>query len=316
MAISNNPTKTRTIENNWIREINKRWRAFKLSAVEQLKLANASANAGNSDPFRIIGNDANFVLSPALQRTFMVFLQSEIDRLLLGTPEAPNWQAVYQSQSYQRGLDTTRASLVSQGAGLIPTPTEVAASIDLPAFTATPSLGTGIASSAPIHRDALEFLFTRSYDSLEGWTDAMARQTRQILFDGIEQGQGIDEVVRNMVDRIDVSRSRARLIARTETIQAFQRSATNETERAGEELNIEILMRWLTVRDNKVRHQHAIWHGTLATPKENRGRISVSPWNCRCGQAPVIPAANTEKKRKKFAKERKLLLKMDLKGKK
>jgi SPP1 gp7 family putative phage head morphogenesis protein len=136
----------------------------------------------------------------------------------------------------------------------------------------------------------------------------MARETRQILFEGVQQGKGIDDVVRDMRARIDVSKSRARVIARTETIQAYQRSGTNEAERASVELGEEVLMRWLTVRDIRVRHLHATWHGTLATPKENRARINVSPWNCRCAQAPVIPEANTEKKRKKFKKEREALL--------
>ena len=139
----------------------------------------------------------------------------------------------------------------------------------------------------------------------------MATETRQILFDGIAQGKGIDDVVRDMVARIDVSRSRARVIARTETIQAFQLSSTNETARAAEEIGEEILLRWLTARDGRVRHLHAGWHGTLVTPKDNLARINVSPWNCRCAQAPVIPEANTRAKQKKFDKERKQLLSIE-----
>lgn len=304
MAITSNPTRTRTIESNWGREINKRWREFKKTVIPALIRLNAG------DSILVINKGAVFDISASQQRTYMAFLQREINRLLLGTPEPPNWQAQYQAQAYQRGIESTRAALISQGAQIIPTGEEILAAVDLPTFTAIPSLGTGAAIGvrAPIHTDALEFLFTRSYESLNGWTDAMAKETRQILFDGVAQGKGIDEVVRDMTARMDVSRTRARVIARTETIQAFQRSTTLETERAGEEIGEEILLRWLTVKDGRVRHLHASWHGTLTTPKANLARINRSPWNCRCAQAPVISDANTEKKQKKFDKERKLLL--------
>ncbi len=304
MTLSRNPTRTRTIEANWTRQINKRWAAFKRNAVSTLKEM-------NKEDGQIINKGAVFNLSASQQRTYMAFLQREIDRLLLGTRQAPNWQAIYQAQAYQKGLDNTRQNLISQGASLVLTEAERLQSLNLTPFTATSSLGTGITSSAPIHQDALEFLFNRSYDSLKGWTDDMSKQTRQILFDGVAQGKGIDEVVREMTARINVSKTRARVIARTETIQAYQRSNTNETARASEEIGEEILLRWLTARDSRVRHLHATWHGTLTTPKDNLKRINVSPWNCRCAQTPVIPEANTKKKQKKFDKERKQLLTLE-----
>jgi len=309
MAIDKNPTKTRTIEANWKRQINKRWRAFKDSAVSELRLINAK----NIDPFGITNKGALFNLDARQQRVYMAFLQRQIDELLMGSTEAPNWQAIYQRQAYERGLDNARRNLLSQGASLVPTMEEVIESQQLSQFTAIPSLGTSVVSSAPIHQDALEFLYNRSYDSLKGWTDAMAKQTRQILFDGIAQGKGIDEVVREMTARIDVSRSRARVIAQTETIQAYQQSNTNEAQRASDELGIEVGLRWLTVMDSRVRHLHANWHGTIVTPKKNRARINESPWNCRCAQSPVVPGANTDAKKKKFAKERKQLLSVERK---
>ena len=307
MALSSNPTKTRTIEANWLREINKRWRLFTGRMIDALRAANDNTNGSN---FPLINQGAVFDLSASQQRTFMEFMQLQIDRLLMASDQPPNWQAQYQLQSYQRGVESARRHLLAQSATLVRTAEEVAQAALLGDFTAVPSLGAANVT-APIHQDALEFLFTRSYDKLNGWTDAMATETRQILFDGVAQGKGIDDVVREMVKRIDVSRTRARVIARTEVIQAFQQSNTNEAERASEEIGEVILLRWLTVRDNRVRHLHATWHGTLATPKENKVRIGISPQNCRCGVAPVIPEANTKAKQKKFDKERKQLLMLE-----
>jgi SPP1 gp7 family putative phage head morphogenesis protein len=302
MATSKNPTKTLSIEKAWIRDISRRWSRFKKSSINLLNDMNQQSLAINkAQPFQ---------LDPSQIRIYMSFIENQISRLLLESGQAPNWQSAYQAQSYQRALEVTRAQLISQGADIVRTQEEIRQGLALQPMTATPSLSTGLATQ-PIHQNALQFLFTRSYDSLKGWTDALSRETRQILVDGIEQGQGIREVRKNIVDRIGVSRSRAELIARTETIQAYQRGASNEGARLEEELGEKILMRWVTARDSRVRHTHANWHGTLATPQDNFKRIQVSPWNCRCSQIATIEDAITPAKEKRFKKERKALLMME-----
>ncbi len=306
MTTAENPTRTLTIERAWLRDINKRWRTFSVVVLDELRALNNQAIATNAaKPFE---------MSPAQIRTYMVFLEAQINQILLGAPPGAeiNWQARYQLASYERSLRASRASLKAQGASLVATAQEILSAQGIAQFTATPSLVTAqIGNFPPIHSDALEFLFTRSFKSLKGWTDAMATETSQILFDGASQGQGITEIVRKMRQRIDVSKSRAQLIASTEVIQAFQIAGTREAERASEELGEEVLLRWLTSRDGLVRHLHAEWHGTLATPADNSTRINKSPWRCRCSQAPVIAEANTEANDKKFAKQRKALLKLE-----
>jgi SPP1 gp7 family putative phage head morphogenesis protein len=239
----------------------------------------------------------------------MEFLEMEIQRILLGTTSAPNWQSDYQLQAYMRGIERTRAQLIAQGASLVPTAEEIQLAAGLPVFTAVASLGGQ--PDGPIHQDALEFLFTRSYNSLKNWTDKMAQEVRQALFDGVSEGLSIQETTRNILKRVDVTRSRARLIAQTETIQAYQISSSNEIERSSQELDEEIFMRWLTRLDGRVRHLHAKWHGKLMTTREYRKNINISPYNCRCGNAPVIAEANTKKKQDRFDEERKKLLTLE-----
>ena len=300
MALTKNPTRTRTIEKAWQREINRRWRAYKKLTIEALESANNQAIQTNAiKPFEL---DASQI------RTYMTFIDNQIGRLLLETIQAPNWQAKYQLQSYQRSLEVTRAQLISQGASIIRTQEEIAAGLALQPLTAVPSLAAGVTVTQPIHQDALQFLFTRSYDSLKGWTDKLSIETRQILVDGLEQGKGIRELTKNITDRIDVSKSRAELIARTETIQAYQRGATTEARRLEEEIGEDILMRWVSAEDSRVRLLHASYHGTLVTPEQNFERIGRSPWNCRCAQVATIAEAITPKKEEKFKKERKRLM--------
>ena len=304
MTITRNPTRTRAIERAWLSEVNRRWALFRRIVVARLRSDNETGGlaANAEDVFR---------MSSAQQRAYMAYLDVQIDAVLLGARETPdgtvNWQARYQAEAYMRGLETTRAALLAQGASIVPTETERLAAQGFQAFTATPALSVGVAAG-PIHQDALAFISNRSYIDLKGWTDAMSKQTRAILFDAVAQGKGIDKVVREMTERIDVSRSRARLIARTETNQAYGRSVIAETSRAAAELNEPVGLRWLTARDTRVRHLHAEWHGVVMTPEQAARNKNVSPWGCRCGFAPVIAEADTPAKTARFKAEREQLL--------
>lgn len=302
MAISANPTQTITFEKNWNRQINSRWRAFKKNVVNSL----IDLNKSNTT---IINRNDPFILDASQQRIYMQFFDAQIQSLLIVTDAAPNWQAEYQLQSYQRGYQSTRDALISQGASLAPTVAEQLAAQSLSAQTFLSAESIAVAfNSIPAHQEALSFLFNRSYTRLKNWTDRLSDETRDILFNAVREGRGIDEVVRDMVKRIDVSRSRARAIAQTEINQAYSRSSITEVQRASEELGIDINIRWLTKRDTSVRHTHAILHGVVMSPERASSVKTTDGVNCRCGLAPVIPGANTESKQAKFARERQQLL--------
>lgn len=302
MALSANPTRTRVIERAWHREVNRRWAEFTDNVVKRLVQANEASTLtvnAPSDPF---------VLSPTQQRVYMAYLEQEIQRLLLETEQAPNWQGSYQLQSYERGLQQVRASLMRQGAGIVPTALERATAEGLKPFSATPALSTTSIPGGSIHADALEFLYERSYTSLKGWTDALARETRQILFAGVEAGDGVGEIAKKLTERIAVSRSRALVIARTETNQAYSRASIAEVKRASAETGEGIELRWITARDSRVRQEHAEVHGIVMDTTRASYIKTTDGVNCRCALAPVVPGTDTVKRRDRFTRERSTLL--------
>lgn len=248
-----------------------------------------------------------FVMSVGQQRVYMAFVEQEIDRLLLGVPNAGNWQARYELQSYQQALEQVRGELMRQGAQIVPTEVERLTAQGLTPFSATPTLGTG-PTTAPVHREALEFLYTRSYESLQGWTSALSRETRQILFDGVELGEQSRVIARKLQERINVSEVRARRIAQTETNQAYSRSSIAEIDRAAEETGEDIRTRWITARDSRVRHTHAELHGQVMTTDEARRIKTEDGINCRCALIPVVPGTNTMKRQARYDAERQQLL--------
>lgn len=338
MAISNNPTKTRGIEKAWRREINKRWATFTRDTIRELRATGGftvnhsgvnvsdkleQINALHAEPVkdmvelnvvddkvRALMNECEGIMTNAFEadasqlRAYIAFFQDKIDELLLGT-----WQDKYQRRAYNLAITRANAALRRQGArvGIRPADRLLAARIQ--SFTATASLGiTAIDLAAfPLHQETLEFLFTRSFEALEGLTVDLARQVRIILFNGVEQGLGIAELTRQIRDRIDVSRSRARLIAQTETIQAFQRGTINQAQLASEFIGEEVKLRWDTRRDSLVRPLHVGFHGQIMTQAEARKKINISPFNCRCGLSPIIMEVDTPELRATLAAERRQL---------
>lgn len=304
MAISHNPTHTARIEAAWRANIRRRWGLFKRRVLAALKQT-------QEQPQPLLVNvDDPFVMSPEQQRIYMAYVQQQIDELLLGTPEAPNWQAQYQLESYQRALTEIRTQLMSQGAAIVPTTSERLAAEGLEVFTATPTIATGPIAQ-PVHREALEFLYLRSYESLQGWTAQLSRETRNILFNGVLGGENPNTVADEISRRIDVSASRARTIAQTEINQAYSRAAIAEVTRASDEVGEEIKVRWITARDSRVRHRHAEVHGVVMDTDRAQGIKINDGINCRCALAPVVPGTNTAKRQRRFTKEREQLLALE-----
>lgn len=295
MSKTNNPTRTLSIEKRWIKEITRSYSSFNRDVSEKLQEYSKGMQTN-----AVIG------LNVEQQKLFMSWLLTRIEELT-GEPAPLNWQNQYQLESYIRAVESTRQSLISQGADISLTDAEIVQSQGFE-FTATATLGS--ASVAPaIHQDALEFLFTRSYESLKGWNDALAKEVRQITFDAVKNGEGITETTKKIKERTGVAKSRAELIARTETISAYREGSISETERAAQELDEELKMRWITALDGRVRHLHATFHGTIDTPEETRRKGAISPFNCRCSQIPVIPGVNdTEKRNAKYSEQRKQML--------
>jgi len=343
MAISNNPTKTRGIEKAWRREINKRWATFTRDTIRELRAVGGftvnnspgynhinvsdklkQINALHATPvknmqevneidlkIRSIMDECETIMvnafeaDPSQLRAYIAFFQEKIDELLLGT-----WQEKYQRRAYNLAITRANAALRRQGARLKITTADRALAARIQTFTATASLGiTAIDLAAfPLHQETLEFLFTRSFEALEGLTVDLARQVRIILFNGVEQGLGIAELTRQIRDRINVSRSRARLIAQTEIIQAFQRGTINQSQLASEFIGEEVKLRWDTRRDSRVRPLHVEFHGQIMTQAEARKKINISPFRCRCGLSPIIMEADTPELRSQLAEERRQLI--------
>ena len=301
MSISN-PSGTLTIESNWIRDARRRYRALDRALISRLE----------GDLF------INANLSTERQVAFMLWLEIELAKIT-GASGAQGWQAKYIEQVYVRAIARQQASIAAQGGAAIAADVSLLAGFT--GFTATPSLTTAydaaMVARMPIHQDALAHIFTKSYETLKGWNDTLARDVRQISFDAVKSGIGTRHLSKQIREATGVTRRRAELIARTETGQAYKESAINEIDRLSDVAKEPLDCRWISALSTTTRHRHASWHGEVISTEEARKRKSgeyqkSDIFNCKCTIIPVVPGfGDTDAKNAKFDAQREIYMKKE-----
>lgn len=133
----------------------------------------------------------------------------------------------------------------------------------------------------------IELIYTRAYNDLVGVTDAMGQKMSRILAEGLAKGEGPYKIARTMSNSIkNLTRTRAELIARTETIYAHAEGQLDAYELLGVE-NVNAEVEWTTAGDGKVCDECASMEGQVYSIDEARGMIPLHP-NCFIdGQVPI-----------------------------
>jgi SPP1 gp7 family putative phage head morphogenesis protein len=115
----------------------------------------------------------------------------------------------------------------------------------------------------------------------------MDKQISRTLANGLAEGRGPMEIARSLVDRVEkIGVTRARMLARTETIASHAQASLNTYEEAGLE-GVQVEAEFATAQDNKVCPECQALEGRTFTMQEAQGVIPVHP-NCRCAWLPVV----------------------------
>lgn len=153
--------------------------------------------------------------------------------------------------------------------------------------------------NTPVHQEALQTLYTRNFQELQGVTDAMNQQISRELADGFAQGWSPTKMARNTTDRVDaVGKYRATLLARTETIRAHSTSTLNRFEEFGTE-QVTIQAEWSTAGDRRVCPICQTLEGRVMTIEEARTetfqfQASESQPSSLSGSYPIQPPAHPQ----------------------
>ena len=191
-----------------------------------------------------------------------------------------HWTGTYIEAAYRRGVDDAGTMLRRLGIASADELTD-AEQIDF--------------ARLPVHSDAIQSMWRRQFSELDGITDAVAQEVRRELADGLIEGVGSEELAGRLNDRVDaIGMTRARTLARTETVRAHNEAALARYERHGVE-EVETVVELLTAEDARVCEECEALSETGGPNNDGTWPIDeahnvlpVHP-NCRCT---FVPSSN------------------------
>lgn len=91
-------------------------------------------------------------------------------------------------------------------------------------------------SRTPTDQKTIDILEQRNFSGLDGITDEMSKNITRTITDDVLAGKGVEKIARDIDEDIDgIGRTRARVLARTETMYAFNTSAKVQYDKMGVE---------------------------------------------------------------------------------
>jgi len=273
------PTRTGLIQRQFLRDINKRL-ALLYIKIRELIVDEDAFGLKERTPLVLMQEPRRFAFQTSAQklRTFQRWLKEQVDQGILevsgeGIPGKP-WTYKYVQSAYRKGV--TRAYMDMNKEALAVSPEW---------YMGSRAQFIQTTLNLPAYMSMVQLLGTRSFEQLRGISATMSQQLNRIMAMGLAHGWGPLRIARDMKEQISgLSISRARMIARTETINAHAVGQLNAFRLLGiEELGI--MAEWSTAGDEKVCSECGELEGQTFTIDEAEGMIPLHP-NCRCAWIP------------------------------
>jgi SPP1 gp7 family putative phage head morphogenesis protein len=272
------PTRTGGVRRRFLSDLNRRLAKL---AADIRKLIVEEDAFGLVPRTRVVSLAQQFAFATDANklRAFHQWLQTQVDAGFLtvsgkGKPGQP-WTYEYVDSAYRQGMlraytDTHKAALATIPAWYVGSREQ---------FMRT-------AFMQPIAMDDLELLSTRTYEQLKGITSAMSQQLSRTLSTALVSGWGAEKTAREIRKTISgISRTRARMLARTELIHAHAEGQLDSFSLLGVQ-KLDILAEWSTAGDDLVCKRCYKKEGRVYTIDEARGMIPLHP-DCRCSWLPA-----------------------------
>ena len=293
------PTRTLTLRNAFVRDMNRRFRII----TAMIRKAVIQEDVLGLRPFTQQVNTPGrrafaFPRSADKVDAFMRWLDQQVEKELLevrtfqrvGSSVENAWTDIYIYDSYKRGVMRARYELRKAG-------------------YAAPTIGEsgGIEAilSSPFHVDRVGLLYTRTFSGLKGITATMDTQISRILAQGIADGDNPvllgrkliatingsgmgDLAITDSLGRFVPAQRRAQMLARTEVIRAHHEANMQEYANWGvDEFELIAEFKMVTAGDHRVCSRcEAIARQGPYSFDYARGLVPVHP-SCRCV---VIPS--------------------------
>lgn len=270
------PSKTTTLRQAFMRSMARRILALK-RGIRKWLVEEDEPGLVPWKPFKlsIHKKTFQFTSSPDKILAFRQWFQRQVNEGILEVDQREQpWSNEYVNSAYRKGLVH---SYLEGKRGLL---------TDARAYSATEREFLREAFASPETTSKIQMIYTRTYNNLKGFSDAMSTQTSRILADGLAKGLHPEQIAEDMFFSIDgLSQKRAMVIARTEVIHAHAEGQLDGYEKLGvEQVGAEV--EWSTAGDSRVCERCSTMEGVIYKIEEARGKIPLHP-NCRCAWIPI-----------------------------
>lgn len=283
------PSHTTVLRNRFVRDVNKRWNVIKRDI--RISIVNNDCFGIQPDILRIFTpipiKAFEFLRTSEKVSRFMSWLQQQEDAGILKMIRRPGaaiesaWSDIYIESAYAKGIRRSYTELNKAGY-----------------ITQIPIGGIRAAMSHPIHADRVGIIYSRTFEDLKSVTAVMNAQSRRLITDGLTSGlaRGIAEgknpriiareLYKDVANRVDkIGKVRARMIARTEVLNAHNEALHAQYQRTQEQLGIPIFID-VSLGANPCPICIDLEAGGPYPLEVTRGMLPAHP-NCVCVPIPV-----------------------------
>lgn len=228
----------------------------------------------------------------ALRRLFITYRKSAIEAFYELVDTRAELSTISELAAADVDIITLDKTLRQLGVQLVTSGQEITEQQSLKSYTSGTKFGSmalkrvgveAVIGVGPADWRVIDALKVRNLSALRGITDEMNKQIVRELTDGINLGESIPKLRNRLAGRIDhIGKTRATVMARTETIEAFSRGTELRYAQAGIKE-----MEWLTAQDERVCEFCGPLDGDVFSIKSNHPRPPLHP-QCRCALLPVV----------------------------
>lgn len=243
--------------------IRKRWAGLQ---VDVLAIFDRIPIYGRNDDARQPAERTIYALTPDEAAATSQALQDALDRWIGAERDVKHvlWWEPYPEEALQLGTAQSVANLTQLS----------------PAYAAARSLQTVVFSQP--YRNRVAMAQIKSYEHWTGITAGMRSELSQIIGRAVVDGKAPRDVRREIMDRLDVSRSKALEYAQTDITDTLRQARMAEADNAVETMGLNIGLLWTSALIPTTRPWHASRNGKAYSTAEVRAFYSVNGNRYRC----------------------------------
>lgn len=140
----------------------------------------------------------------------------------------------------------------------------------------------------PMDFEAVDVMIEHNLIEMKGATNFMKKEIFRVVSTGMLEGQSIPQMTKAMRERIGVTKTRANMIARTETIRNYAQASVNKYEQNGIKK-----WRWIAAAGDRTCDLCASLDGHIF--KVGDPQPPFPHPNCRCSVSPFIESSKKGK---------------------